>query len=100
MEQCDNRRETAKELFAANFKKLRKQRNLTRKQMANTLSVSLSTITMWENAERETDFDTLTSIANLFDVSIDFLLGRAIKEQENKKWITDDGKVIGYIVLY
>lgn len=55
---------------------LREEKNLTRKQLADKLGVSVRLISYWENNKRECDFDMLIKIAFLFNTSIDFLLGK------------------------
>ena len=55
---------------------LRVENNLSRTQLAEKLNVSVRLISYWENAQRECDFDMLIKIAELFSVSIDYLLGR------------------------
>ncbi|MBO5927452.1 MAG: helix-turn-helix transcriptional regulator [Clostridia bacterium] len=55
---------------------LRKENNLSRAKLAETLNVSVRLISYWENGKRECDFDMLIKIADLFSVSIDYLLGR------------------------
>ena len=62
--------------FSKNLAELRKENNLSRKELSNKLEVSVRLISYWENGERECDFDMLIKIANLFSISIDCLLGR------------------------
>ena len=61
--------------FGKRFAGLRLEKNLTRKQVAETLGVSVRLISYWENGERECDFNTLVKICELFSVSADYLLG-------------------------
>ena len=62
--------------FAEHLNELRIENNFTRKQLADKLNVSIRLISYWENGERECDFNMLIKIADLFSVSIDYLLGR------------------------
>ncbi|MDE7401419.1 MAG: helix-turn-helix domain-containing protein [Clostridia bacterium] len=62
--------------FGERLKTLRTEENVSRKQLAEALSVSLRSISYWENNQRECDFDTLLAIAEYFSVSVDYLLGR------------------------
>ncbi|MCM1546429.1 MAG: helix-turn-helix domain-containing protein [Clostridiales bacterium] len=62
--------------FGERLKALRTEENVSRQQLAAKLSVSLRSISYWENGQRECDFDTLIAIADYFSVSLDFLLGR------------------------
>ena len=64
-----------------NFKKvlrdLRTQYGLTQDALASKLGASKSTISMYENGNREPDFETLEAIADFFNVDMDYLLGRS-----------------------
>ncbi len=65
--------------FESVFKRLRLAGGLTQTEMAEKLGVSKSTISMYENGNREPDFETLEKIADFFNVDIDYLLGRTEK---------------------
>ena len=62
--------------FSERLNELRIESNLSRSQLAEQLNVSVRLISYWENGGRECSFDMLIKIANLFSVSIDYLLGR------------------------
>ena len=63
--------------FAKVFKSLRTQHKLTQQELATKLGVSRSAIGMYENGEREPDFETLEAIADFFNVDMDYLIGRS-----------------------
>ena len=65
-----------KNKFSEQLYSLRKEVGVSRVEMAETLNVSVRLISYWENGQRECDFDMLIKIADLFSVSIDYLLGR------------------------
>ena len=65
-----------KNKFSEQLSALRIESNLSRTQLAKQLNVSVRLISYWENGQRECDFDMLIKIADLFSVSIDYLLGR------------------------
>ena len=65
-----------KNKFSEQLTALRAETNLSRAQLAEKLNVSVRLISYWENGERECDFDMLIKIADLFSVSVDYLLGR------------------------
>ncbi|MBQ0017333.1 MAG: helix-turn-helix transcriptional regulator [Clostridiales bacterium] len=54
---------------------LRKDKNWSRNELASRLNVSTRLICYWENGERECSFDMLIKLAELFEVSTDYLLG-------------------------
>lgn len=62
--------------FAERLKEIRLEKNVTRKSLALNLEVSERLISYWENDERECSFEMLIKIADFFDVSVDYLLGR------------------------
>ena len=62
--------------FAERLFDLRTEKNLTRTELANKLCVSTRLISYWENNKRECDFNMLIKIADIFSVSVDYLLGR------------------------
>lgn len=62
--------------FSEQLNGLRIENNLSRIQLAEKLNVSVRLISYWEKGQRECDFDMLIKIADLFSVSVDFLLGR------------------------
>lgn len=65
-----------KNKFGEQFSGLRIENNFSRAQLAERLNVSVRLISYWENGQRECDFDMLIKIADLFSVSVDYLLGR------------------------
>jgi transcriptional regulator with XRE-family HTH domain len=58
------------------LKTLRNEKNLTQRELARLLNLSPSTIAMYETGQRFPDPETLKKIADFFNVSIDYLLGR------------------------
>ena len=65
-----------KNKFSEQLNGLRIENNLSRVQLAEKLNVSMRLISYWGNGQRECDFDMLIKIADLFSVSVDYLLGR------------------------
>ena len=57
------------------------------KQLADILGVAESTVSNWENENREPDINTLNKMAEYFNVSVDFLIGREFEISiPVKKW--------------
>lgn len=61
------------------LRNLRTSNSLTQDELSKSLKISRSTIGMYEKGAREPDFETLESIADFFNVDIDYLLGRTDK---------------------
>ncbi|AFK85862.1 MULTISPECIES: helix-turn-helix domain-containing protein [Thermoanaerobacterium] len=61
------------------LKTLRNEKKLTQRELAKLLNLSPSTIAMYEIGQRFPDPETLQKIADFFDVSVDYLLGRTDK---------------------
>ena len=60
--------------FNIKLRTLRKKKGLTQKELAGDLGVALSTVAMWETANREPDLATIRKIAEYFDISIEELV--------------------------
>lgn len=63
-------------MFSEQLRKLRRERKLTQIELGNLLNVSNGTIAMWETDKRQPDIATLKRIAEYFNVSVDYLMGR------------------------
>lgn len=61
--------------FGEKIKSLRTQRNLTQKQLADLSGVTVSAISSYEAGNRYPSYDVLISLARIFHVSTDYLLG-------------------------
>lgn len=59
-----------------NLYKLRNEKGVTQKELASVLGVTIRTITNYENGSREPNIATLLALADYFDVSLDYLVGR------------------------
>ena len=63
-------------MFSETLKKLRNEKGLTQVELAKLLKISKSSISMYENGNREPDFETEELIADFFNVSIYTLRGK------------------------
>lgn len=72
-------------MLGERLKELRKEKKLLQKELAYDLNLSQETISLYETNRREPDYTTLIKIADYFNVSVDYLLGRTdIKDPMNK----------------
>ncbi|MDF2713183.1 MAG: Xre family transcriptional regulator [Paenibacillus sp.] len=60
---------------------LREKRGLTQEELSNKLGISRAALSHYETNRREPDYETLRNIANFFDISLDYLLGRTSDPQ-------------------
>ena len=63
--------------FAQRMKQLRKEKNLKQQQLADQFSVKLRTYQGYEYGESYPEVAKLIAIADFFDVSLDYLVGRS-----------------------
>lgn len=55
---------------------LRQQRGISQKELANELKVSTGLIGMYENGKRKPSVEQQEALADYFNVSLDYLMGR------------------------
>lgn len=63
--------------FGQHLKHLRQTRNLTQKQLAEAIGSSERGIQNYELNVRKPTYEILIALADYFDVSLDFLVGRS-----------------------
>lgn len=66
------------------LKILRKDKGISQLKLALDLNTSQNTISRYETGEREPGINELIKIADYFDVSIDYLVGRTDNPKTNK----------------
>ncbi|MBS4931767.1 MAG: helix-turn-helix transcriptional regulator [Clostridiales bacterium] len=59
------------------LKQLRIDKGITQKQIAEILGITVSGYQYYEHGKREISIKALTTLADYFDVSTDYLLGRS-----------------------
>ena len=65
---------------AERIKELREANGMTQNGMARKLSVTRSTVNAWEMGTNKPSIDKLADIADLFQVTTDFLIGRSSEQ--------------------
>lgn len=84
----------------SNIKMIRKNKNMSQKDMAKTLNIPCSTYSNYENNNREPSAELLKKIAYILDVNISDLLSINFKEKEtddSDKYLSDDSSTIEII---
>lgn len=72
-------------IYAARLKALRKEKGLTQQDVADRLGVNKQTVSGYERGVRKPDFERLDALAELFDVSIAYLVGSQDERGEYPK---------------
>lgn len=75
--------------FSEVLSQLRKEKNISQRALSESLGLSHSTIGMYENGQREPNYDILERIADYFNVDMNYLLGKTLirnsyRELKNK----------------
>lgn len=65
------------------LKELRKTYGVSQEKLSKEISVSRSTVAMWESEKSQPDNNTLQKLADYFNVSVDYLLGRTDDMNQN-----------------
>lgn len=64
-------------ILGQNVNKLRTSKNLSQQALANDLSISHHAISKIEKGQRAASIEVLYALADYFDCSIDYLVGRS-----------------------
>ena len=73
-------------VVSESIKKLRKEKGMTQDELAEKLCVTRQAVSNWEMGKTQPDVDTLTKLAEVFDVSVEQIIyGKETKEKA--RWI-------------
>lgn len=68
------------------IKFLREELNMTQQELANKLNGAKSTVAMYEKGDRKPSMEILLRLSDIFDCSIDYILGKSdIRNPEELK---------------
>ncbi|AJA42884.1 XRE family transcriptional regulator [Clostridium tetani] len=88
-------------MFGDRLKELREEKELTQEELGKFLNVSRQTVSGYESEAIEPNIGNLVKLADIFNVSLDYLLGRTkerynlnLNNKKNKELILDIVKVI------
>lgn len=70
--------------FAEHLRELRKSRNITQKQLATEINVAERNYQSFEYGKVKPSFDNLIILADYFNVSLDYLVGRSDNPEINR----------------
>ena len=91
--------------FAERLKELRKQAHLTQVELAKRLGIGQSSYADWERGKKKPTQDNLVKIAQVLNVSVDYLVGNSEEKTDdfdniellfrmNSKGLTDEEKAV------
>ncbi|HJF86611.1 MAG TPA: helix-turn-helix domain-containing protein [Companilactobacillus farciminis] len=85
-------------MIGQTIRDLRKQRKMSQTELAKILHVSQQTVTAWETGKAEPSSSAISSLADYFNVTTDYLLGRPEKKDDDAKTadIEDDDVIFTY----
>ena len=63
-------------IFSERLKTLRKEKKLTQKELAEQIGIKQNSYSDWETGKNEPSLENLIKLADLLEVSIDWLFGR------------------------
>jgi len=66
-----------RKIFAQRFKNLRTEHNLSQNDVAKALNLTRGTVTHWKNEIRLPSLEVAIKLADCFNVSLDYLVGRS-----------------------
>lgn len=78
--------------FGQKLRDLRKQKNLTQKQLAEQIGVQNSVISFYEVGDRTPSPDILRKLASVLHVSVDYLMGIEKHESIDVSGLDEDDK--------
>ena len=87
------------DIFEIRLKELRKEKNLTQKELAQIFSTTDDSIFSWEKGRSQPPIDTIRKFCEFFEVSADYLLGRSddfgnvtVKAEKTGEFLAPDEK--------
>ena len=95
---------------ANSIKKLRQEKKMSQEQLAEQLHVTRQAVSNWENGKTQPDVDTITQLAEIFDVSVERMIyGKAksrfhfavkIEPQRGVQDCVNLGAVLAVVISY
>lgn len=72
------------------LKEIRTEKEKTQQEIANYLGITRPAYTAYESGNRQPDYETLQRLADFFNVTTDFLLGRTDSRNESTPTLDDE----------
>lgn len=75
---------------------LRKSKGLTQQELSKILGLSSSAVSMYENGNREPNFETLEAMADFFNVDMNYLIS-GLQSTAFDSLVNDDPELTSYL---
>lgn len=79
--------------LASRIINLRESKNMKQSDLARRLSLDKSSMSKIENGTRKVSSDEILKIANIFEVSTDYLLGNSENNHKSPDWATEADRI-------
>ena len=79
---------------------LRNKNRISQSALANDLHIGQSTLAMYEKGKRNPNLEMLAKLADYFNVTTDYLLGRPDKEDNSKNDTADLAEILNNAKAY
>ncbi len=76
-------------MLSQNIKKLRSEKQMTQKDLAEILHVTPQAVSRWENDEVEPSISSIKEMAEIFNVSVDEILDTPVKHESQNSYETE-----------
>lgn len=83
--------------LANRIKELRKNKGFTQKELATLLGIGQTTVANYEQGTRVPDTEKLNNMADLFEITLDYLLGRSEKTSSSNKEVKSNNIDLKYV---
>lgn len=91
--------ESVKQIVAANLQALRKENGMTQAELAAKLNYSDKSVSKWENGESLPDIDVLCELAEMYGVTVDFLVKKGSAEEKINLRKKESDKINRIVVI-
>lgn len=84
-------------MVSENIKRVRTEKNMTQKELAEKLHVTAQAVSRWETGEVEVSINTIQEMSKIFNVSINELIDGTTPEKEivvTKEYVVKDSKPV------
>lgn len=83
--------------FGSRLRQLREDKGLTQEQLGKVLNVKKAAVSKYENETTSPDHATLCKLADFFDVTTDYLLGRTDDPSSRSTQHVNDDEAMEYL---